>query len=118
MTPEPAPVIQEKPCYTLDEILQLIAENKSIKGKTICAIDIINFEFDKSTLTKQSHEYLDKIAILMKQNGYRVEIKGHTDGIGTAEYNMKLSERRAKAVYEYLIQQGVSPQNFHTVIMV
>lgn len=110
VTPEPAPVVQEKPCYTLDEILQLIAENKSIKGKTICAIDIINFEFDKSTLTKQSHEYLDKIAILMKQNGYRVEIKGHTDGIGTAEYNMKLSERRAKAVYEYLIQQGVSPQ--------
>lgn len=110
VAPEPAPVVQEKPCYTLDEILQLIAENKSIKGKTICAIDIINFEFDKSTLTQKSRDYLDKIAILFKQNGCRVEIKGHTDSTGSADYNMKLSKRRAKAVYEYLIQKGVSPQ--------
>ena len=58
-------VVEEKPCYTLEEIMELLGKGQSISGKTICAIDVINFEFDKSTIKKESYPYLDKIARLL-----------------------------------------------------
>lgn len=105
---KPAPVIvEEKPCYTLDEIIQLISENKPISGKTICAIDQINFEFGKSSISPDSYDYLNKVAELMKQSDIEVEIKGHTDNVGAEAFNMNLSKQRAKAVYDYLVGKGV-----------
>ena len=96
-----------KPCYTLEEIIDLLDRGQSIEGKTICAIDQINFEFDKSTLTEESKTYIDKIAALMKRTTAQVEVKGHTDDVGSDEYNMNLSKQRAEAVYNYLISKGV-----------
>lgn len=111
---EPEPVVveqvEEKPCYTLDEILQLVADNQPIAGKTICAIEQINFAFGKSDIEPSSYEYLDKIALLMKESGIRMEVKGHTDNVGNENFNMELSKKRAKAVYDYLIGKGIDPQ--------
>lgn len=115
--PVPAPVVKqevvvvekEKPCYTLEEILDLVVAQKPIAGKTICAIDLINFEFAKSTINKGSYAYLDKIAMLMQRTNLNVEVKGHTDNVGKEEFNLELSKKRAKAVYSYLIKKGVSP---------
>ena len=101
-------VEKRKPCYTLEEILDLIARNESVEGLTICAIDLINFEYDKSTLTRDSRQYIDKIVSLMKQTGISMEVKGHTDDRGADDYNMELSKKRAQAVYNYMIQRGVS----------
>ena len=98
----------EKPCYTLDEIMNLIARGKSVKGKTLCAINEINFAYNKSTLSRSSYAYLDKIAKFMKETNARVEVRGHTDSKGTDDYNMKLSKERAEAVYDYLLSKGVS----------
>lgn len=100
--------VKRKPCYTLEEILDLIARNESVEGLTICAIDLINFEYDKSTLTRDSRQYIDKIVSLMKQTGISMEVKGHTDDRGADDYNMELSKKRAQAVYNYMIQRGVS----------
>lgn len=100
-------VVEEKPCYTLEEIMELLGKGQSISGKTICAIDIINFEFDKSTIKKESYPYLDKIARLMKNTPIHIIVKGHTDNVGNADYNMKLSKARAEAVYNYLLKAGV-----------
>ncbi|MBS6468030.1 MAG: OmpA family protein [Bacteroides sp.] len=110
--PEPVvvkeePVVEEKPCYTLEEIMELLGKGQSISGKTICAIDVINFEFDKSTIKKESYPYLDKIARLMKNTPIHIIVKGHTDNVGNADYNMKLSKARAEAVYNYLLEAGV-----------
>ena len=106
---EEAPVIieEKKPCYTLEEILDLVVAQKPIAGKTICAIDVINFEFGKSAINKNSYAYLDKIAMLMQRTNLSVEIKGHTDNVGKEDFNMELSRKRAKAVYDYLIKKGV-----------
>lgn len=49
----------------------------------------------------------DAAGIFMKNPGLNAEIQGHTDNVGTAEYNQKLSERRAGAVAEYLVGKGV-----------
>lgn len=100
--------VKEKPCYTLDEILDLLALGQRVEGKTICAVDLINFEFGKSALNRSSCDYLDKIAALMLRTNAKIEIKGHTDNVGNEEFNMELSRKRAKAVYDYLLAKKVS----------
>lgn len=105
---EPAPAVEEKPCYTLDEILSLIALGERVEGKTICAVDMIHFDFGKSSIKPSSYEYLDKIASLIIRTNVKMEIKGHTDNVGNPDFNMNLSKERAKAVYDYLLRHGVN----------
>lgn len=108
VVPAPAPVIvEEKPCYSLDEILALITKGERVEGKTICAVDMINFDFGKSTIKPESYAYLDKIVALISRTNIKMEIKGHTDNVGNEDFNMKLSKDRAKSVYDYLVNHGV-----------
>ena len=59
---------------------------------------------------------LDEAAQILQANpNVRVTIEGHTDSIGTAAYNQKLSERRAAAVKRYLVSKGVSANRLDTV---
>ena len=68
----------------------------------------IRFAFDKSTLRPEDKEVLSRIAgILSTLRGYQIYVYGYTDDIGTKEYNLKLSDRRAKSVYDYLVQNGL-----------
>lgn len=106
--PEPEPQPAEKPCYTLDEINDLMAKNQSIEGKTICAVDAITFDFAKSTIKPESYDYLDKLATTLIRSNRRIEVKGHTDNVGSADFNMDLSRQRAEAVVEYLVKKGVN----------
>ena len=67
------------------------------------------FDSGKSTLRIGAREKLAKVAgILLAYPDLKVEVEGHTDSIGTADYNQDLSERRANAVRTFLIQQGIS----------
>jgi outer membrane protein OmpA-like peptidoglycan-associated protein/uncharacterized protein YegL len=69
----------------------------------------IYFAYNKATIQPQSFEILDRIATAMKRYPRaKVEIRGHTDNIGGEEFNQKLSEERAKAVLEALIQRGIT----------
>jgi OOP family OmpA-OmpF porin len=68
------------------------------------------FDFDKSDLKAEGMAELRKIADLIKSQGDRVgdiDVIGHTDSKGSEEYNQRLSERRAKAVTEYLVSLGI-----------
>ncbi len=68
----------------------------------------VNFDFDKSVLRPDAVAILNEaIEVLKKYPALRVEVAGHTDSIGTDAYNQKLSERRAKAVFDYLTSNGV-----------
>jgi OOP family OmpA-OmpF porin len=68
----------------------------------------VNFDYDKSTLRPDAVEILNQaIDILKRYPDLKVEVAGHTDSRGTDAYNQKLSERRAKAVYDYLTSNGV-----------
>lgn len=74
------------------------------------AIDLrgVEFDFDKSTLRPESRQTLDEATEVLRQYpDIRVEVAGHTDSIGTDAYNQGLSERRAKAVYDYLVGNGI-----------
>lgn len=69
----------------------------------------VNFDFDKSNLRPDAIATLNEaIEILKKYPELRVEVAGHTDWIGTEQYNQGLSERRAKAVYDYLVNNGIA----------
>jgi outer membrane protein OmpA-like peptidoglycan-associated protein len=78
---------------------------KDLPGKPMT----IGFEFDKSTLNGTSHQTLRPIVAWLKGGSERgASIVGYTDSVGAQPYNVKLSERRARAVQQYLIQNGVA----------
>lgn len=67
------------------------------------------FETDKAIILKESFFELDQLAYELRQNiTIKLAIYGHTDNVGTKEYNQKLSENRARAVRNYLLEKGVS----------
>jgi OmpA-OmpF porin, OOP family len=71
----------------------------------------IRFRFNSADIRPPSRRTLNRIADLIRScEGMRVEISGHTDTLGSAGVNLELSERRAGAVREYLIGQGVDPE--------
>jgi len=68
----------------------------------------VYFEFDDSRIVDESVPVLNSLLSLMKQNpGLSIEIAGHTDNIGSKAINQRVSERRAKAVRKWLIQNGI-----------
>lgn len=68
------------------------------------------FDFDKADLKPKSREILSRIAgILLASKGYGLSVFGYTDDVGSAEYNKKLSVRRADAVRDYLVEAGIDP---------
>ena len=85
-------------------------KGERIEGKTICAIDAISFDFGKSNIKAESHDYLDNLAKTLIRTNAKIEVKGHTDNVGSEQYNMNLSRDRAKAVMEYLISKGVDKE--------
>jgi OmpA-OmpF porin, OOP family len=68
----------------------------------------VHFDFDKYNIRPGDAAVLDEAAATLKQNpNVTVNVNGFTDAIGTEKYNLKLSERRANAVVNYLVQQGI-----------
>lgn len=90
-----------------------------LMGKDICdpaalfsalnhEVPTIYFDFDKATLRPVHKTELERLALyLQRMGGMNLQIEGHTDQRGNEEYNMKLSERRAKAVMDYLVKRGI-----------
>ncbi|WP_306349519.1 OmpA family protein, partial [Flavobacterium sp. '19STA2R22 D10 B1'] len=69
----------------------------------------INFEFNKSNITQEGAFELDKLVQVMQNNDQMViMVKSHTDNRGKDDYNMKLSDRRAKATVQYVISKGIA----------
>ena len=76
----------------------------------------IYFDYDQDTLREDAFSDLLKVSRLMKENPkYTLLVEGHADERGTREYNLALSERRAKAVEDFLSASGVSSFNVEVV---
>ncbi|NQX88309.1 MAG: OmpA family protein [Halioglobus sp.] len=89
---------------TLLSPMELIYEAHVVSGDVL-------FDFDKSVLKESGKDELAAINQVINSQGLRVkdiDLIGHTDSIGTEAYNQALSERRAKAVYDYLVSRGAN----------
>lgn len=92
------------------EVTQEVQKELNEYAKTI------NFETGKSDITKESEESLAAIlAILDEYPNSKFTVEGHTDSVGSAESNKKLSETRAAAVYNYLTANGVDSSRLKAV---
>ena len=95
------------PATGYQEIIRDIALNKIIVGSKV-VLNNIFFDYDKATLRSESIAELDRLLSLLKNSStLRIQISGHTDNKGSADYNQKLSENRAKSVVDYLIEKGI-----------
>lgn len=84
------------------------------KGESL-VVENITFEYNEAYLRKESLPVLDAIVAGMKKNPRLVlEVRGHTDSTGDEKGNQVLSEKRAEAVTEYLIKQGISPHRLRS----
>jgi OOP family OmpA-OmpF porin len=96
--PEPAPVVVPPPAPAPKPV---IIE----KGRQTLDVE---FDFNKSIIKQGYYKDIDDLANVMKAYpDLKVVIEGHTDNIGTAEYNKNLSQRRADAVKQYLVEKGI-----------
>lgn len=77
---------------------------------------VIYFEFDSSEVRAVDQDLVARHAMQLTSNpGYQVRLEGHADERGSREYNIGLGERRAQAVRQILLIQGVSPDQISTV---
>ena len=95
--------------FCLEErVVEKVVEKIVLRG--------INFDFDKSNIKPEFEPILDEAASTLKARpDVRVVIAGYTDSIGTAQYNMVLSNQRAKAVYNYFVSKGIAASRLQTV---
>ncbi|URM35485.1 OmpA family protein [Flavobacterium anhuiense] len=91
----------------------IVRENGLLKIK----IGIIYFDLDKSDIRYDAAIELNKVVLLMYQyNTVVIKIESHTDSRANDQYNLELSDRRAKATRDYLISQGVAPERIESAI--
>ena len=95
-----------------DALDRAVAAGKLAEGKflyeTVLSDDKVKFSFDKAELTDEARTAIDELAERLKADNRNVyvEIPGHTDNVGSEEYNLKLGEKRAEVVRRYLAQKG------------
>jgi outer membrane protein OmpA-like peptidoglycan-associated protein len=76
----------------------------------------VYFKFDSATLLPGGQREMDRVASVLNQYPQTtIRVEGHTDATGTEEYNLQLSERRARAVADALVQRNVYPERISTV---
>ena len=106
-----------KKCFTLNETFpnpesdsyELNINFIEIKKGDTYEIADIHFEFNKAELTPESLPILDKLALTLANNPEMIiEIAGHTDSVGSEEYNLDLSQKRAQSVVDYLVEMGIN----------
>lgn len=97
-------------------IAAILDTRREARGLIVNLSDVL-FDFNKASLKPGAREKLSKLAgiLLAYPGSYKLEIEGHTDSVGSDDYNQKLSEDRAAAVRSYLTQEGVKAEKIIAV---
>jgi len=95
--------------------IRLISIKEMQDKELVIEINNVFFDHDQYELKEESHAELNRLAEVLKDNSdLQVEIAGHTDNVGAPEYNQRLSEKRARAVVDYLVNKNC---NLETLIV-
>ncbi|HXC95778.1 MAG TPA: OmpA family protein [Edaphobacter sp.] len=93
------------------QLNSVLATSESARGLIVNMSDVL-FDTGKYTLKPNTQISLAKVSgILQAYPGLKLQVEGYTDSVGTDDYNQKLSENRADAVRDFLVSQGVQPDN-------
>jgi outer membrane protein OmpA-like peptidoglycan-associated protein len=96
------------------KVMVLVLDSKA--DEKVLVFGDTHFDFDKFTLTPEAKTLLDKDVQLLDENPETdVRMAGYTSGQGTEDSNQKLSEDRANAVRDYLIEKGIAPERITTI---
>src|ERR1700734_2980064 len=99
----------------LAQLNQVLQTRDTARGLIVSMPDVL-FDFDKYTLKPDARERLAKISgIVLAYPDLKLQVEGHTDSIGSDEYNQTLSEKRAESVQGYLVSSGVLPDHVTAV---
>ncbi len=102
---------EEMRARLLAQLNQVLQTRDTARGLVVNMPDVL-FDFNKYTLKPAARERLARVSgIVLAYPDLKLEIEGHTDSIGSDEYNQTLSEKRAAAVRDYLVSSGVSMSN-------
>jgi outer membrane protein OmpA-like peptidoglycan-associated protein len=94
-----------------EQLNQVLQTRDTARGLIVSMPDVL-FDFNKYTLKSEARERLAKISgIVEAYPGLKLQVEGHTDSIGSDEYNVQLSEKRADSVRAYLVSNGVRPDS-------
>jgi len=97
------------------QLNQVLQTRDTARGLIVSMPDVL-FGFNKYNLKPEAREKLAKISgIVLAYPDLKLDVEGHTDAIGSDEYNQKLSEERAGTVRGYLISQGLKPDSISSV---
>ena len=84
-------------------------------AKPLVVLEGANFAFDSARLNPQAHVKLEETVETLKAHpSMRIEVRGYTDNLGAPSYNLRLSERRAASVKDFLVSQGIAPDRIAT----
>ncbi|WP_346838978.1 peptidoglycan-associated lipoprotein Pal [Microbulbifer sp. SAOS-129_SWC] len=83
--------------------------------KAVPLDNVVYFDFDQSLLKPSTRELLIQHADRLRGTNTHVRLEGHADELGTREYNLALGERRANAVRDFLVMQGVDASNLEVI---
>ncbi len=111
--------VAEKRKQTLDRLERTLGKmaetRRTALGMVMNLGDSIEFDFDEAEVRQENKELLSRIAgVLLTAESFGIQVYGHTDDVGSVEYNQELSERRAEAVRQYLIEAGVDPDRIQS----
>jgi len=100
----PLPVVKtETKVYVTEEDKRVVNE----------AVRNLEFDFGKATIREHSFASLDQLAQLLVNKGFNLKLAGYTDNVGSAAYNLKLSQDRADAIKTYLVSKGADTEKIH-----
>jgi outer membrane protein OmpA-like peptidoglycan-associated protein len=113
--------LEEERARQADREQKLYESLKQFEGKfasirreargTIMSLSDILFDFGKSELRREAELNVAKLSVILQQfPEMHITVEGHTDNVGSEEYNLKLSEKRAKSVLDFLVREGVTAE--------
>lgn len=95
---------------------QIAQQQEEMKDRIASELRPVYFELNSAKLTDRFEKRLDQNAQVLKDNpDFKVYVTGHSDSQGNESYNWELAMRRAKAVEDYLVTQGISKDRIYTI---
>ena len=114
---EPTPEITEPAPVSSDTAVPPVADTTSAPAADSTAgLSTVYFDFDSFVLTADTQQQLKGIVGSLKSgSGAKIQVEGHCDERGSNEYNLALGEKRARAIQEFLVSEGVPSANLSTI---